>query len=79
MIFQFFSKRWKIVATVKNLSDIQVYRHTMGQTGIHFYVDLIDSSGEIRAMAYNSEADRLYKLLEVILFIINIILYVCMY
>ncbi|XP_060880591.1 replication protein A 70 kDa DNA-binding subunit-like isoform X2 [Metopolophium dirhodum] len=37
----------------------------MGPTGKYFYVDLIDTTGEIRAMAYNSEADRLYKKLEV--------------
>jgi len=70
----FFSKRWKIVAKVKNLSEIK-----KGPTGYYFYVDLIDSSGEIRAMAYEPEAGRLYQQLEVILFIINIILYFYMY
>jgi len=57
---------------VKYLSDIKT-----GPTGKYFYVDLVDSTGEIRAMAFNSEADRLYNKLEVILFIINIIVYFC--
>jgi len=73
--FKFFSKRWKIVATVKKLSGIK-----QGKTGDYFFVDLFDSTGEIRALAYDSEVDRLYKKLEVILFIINIIkLYTSMY
>lgn len=58
------------MARVKYLSEPED-----GKTGKYFYVDLCDSTGEIRAIAFNLEAYRFHSIFKVILFFIDIILY----
>ncbi|XP_022166548.1 replication protein A 70 kDa DNA-binding subunit-like [Myzus persicae] len=52
-------KNWKIVARVKYLSEPED-----GKTGKYFYVDLCDSTGEIRAIAFNLEAYRFHSIFK---------------
>lgn len=55
--------RWTIRARVTNKSDI--YQWQKPQTsGTRFSVHLLDSSGEIRALAFNEDCDRLYGVIE---------------
>ncbi|XP_077509790.1 replication protein A 70 kDa DNA-binding subunit-like isoform X3 [Amblyomma americanum] len=58
-----FYHRWTIRARVTNKSSVQEYDSARGR-GRRFSMSLLDESGEIRAVAFNSECDRLCNVIE---------------
>ncbi|KAL0074868.1 putative replication factor-A protein 1 [Phycomyces blakesleeanus] len=58
-----YQTKWTIKARVSQKSDIKTW-HNAKSDGKLFSVNLLDSSGEIKATAFNDQVDRLYNLLE---------------
>ncbi|KAI8970131.1 replication factor-A protein [Mycotypha africana] len=58
-----YQSRWHIKARVSQKSDIKKWRNARGD-GQLFSVNLLDTTGEIKATAFNDQVDRLYNMLE---------------
>jgi replication factor A1 len=58
-----YANKWTIKVRVTSKSDIKTWHKASGD-GKLFSVNLLDSSGEIRATGYNSEVDSFYDLLQ---------------
>lgn len=59
-----FQNRWVIKARVTAKSDIKTWNNQRGE-GRLFSVDLLDQTGEIRAVGFNEAVDALYEVLQV--------------
>ena len=59
-----YNNKWTIKARVTNKSDIRKWSNSRGE-GYLFSMDLIDSSGEIRATAFKEQCDKFYNMIEV--------------
>nr|CAH8848912.1 unnamed protein product [Trichobilharzia regenti] len=59
-----YQNRWTIRARVSQKSSIRTWSK-QGRDGKLFNFTLVDESGEIRATAFNAEADKYYDLIEV--------------
>lgn len=59
-----YNNKWTIKARVTNKSDIRRWSNSRGE-GHLFSMDLIDSSGEIRATAFKEQCDKYYNMIEV--------------
>uniref|UniRef100_UPI00358FDBA4 replication protein A 70 kDa DNA-binding subunit-like n=1 Tax=Myxine glutinosa TaxID=7769 RepID=UPI00358FDBA4 len=59
-----YQNRWKICVRVINKSDIRRWSNARGE-GRFFTVDMVDESGEIRAIAFNDECDKFFAQLEI--------------
>jgi len=59
-----YQNRWVIKARVTSKSDIRTWSNARGE-GKLFSVDLLDQTGEIRAVGFNEVVDKYYEFLEV--------------
>ncbi|XP_069936741.1 replication protein A 70 kDa DNA-binding subunit isoform X1 [Cherax quadricarinatus] len=59
-----YQNRWTICARVSNKSAIRTWSNSRGE-GKLFSMDLLDESGEIRATAFNEQADKFYDMIEI--------------
>uniref|UniRef100_T1IJW3 Replication protein A subunit n=1 Tax=Strigamia maritima TaxID=126957 RepID=T1IJW3_STRMM len=58
-----YQNRWAICARVVNKSTLKTYSNARGE-GKLFSTTFMDSSGEIRATAFNAECDRFFDVLQ---------------
>uniref|UniRef100_G3TEZ6 Replication protein A subunit n=1 Tax=Loxodonta africana TaxID=9785 RepID=G3TEZ6_LOXAF len=59
-----YQSKWTICARVTNKSQIRTWSNSRGE-GKLFSIELVDESGEIRATAFNEQADKFFPLIEV--------------
>ncbi|XP_058416100.1 replication protein A 70 kDa DNA-binding subunit isoform X2 [Diceros bicornis minor] len=59
-----YQSKWTICARVTNKSQIRTWSNSRGE-GKLFSIELVDESGEIRATAFNEQADKFFPLLDV--------------
>nr|ADR72941.1 replication protein A1 [Brachionus ibericus] len=59
-----YQNKWAIKARVTNKSNIRTYSNARGE-GKLFNVELIDSTGEIRANGFNEQVDKFYEMLQI--------------
>ena len=59
-----YQNKWTIKARVTNKSDIRRWNNSRGE-GHLFSMDLLDSSGEIKATAFKEMCDKYYNMVEV--------------
>jgi len=59
-----YQNRWVIKARVTAKSDIRTWSNPRGE-GKLFSIDLLDQTGEIRAVGFNEAVDKFYEYLEV--------------
>jgi replication factor A1 len=59
-----YQNKWTIKARVTNKSDIRRWNNSRGE-GHLFSMDLLDSSGEIRATGFKEQCDKFYTMIEV--------------
>ncbi|XP_038615102.1 replication protein A 70 kDa DNA-binding subunit [Tachyglossus aculeatus] len=59
-----YQSKWTICARVTNKSQIRTWSNSRGE-GKLFSIELVDESGEIRATAFNDQADKFFPLIEV--------------
>ncbi|XP_017507103.2 replication protein A 70 kDa DNA-binding subunit isoform X2 [Manis javanica] len=59
-----YQSKWTICARVTNKSQIRTWSNSRGE-GKLFSIELVDESGEIRATAFNEQADKFFPLIDV--------------
>ncbi|KAM8976611.1 replication protein A 70 kDa DNA-binding subunit isoform 2-T2 [Pelodytes ibericus] len=59
-----YQSKWTIRARVTNKGQIRTWSNSRGE-GKLFSIEMVDESGEIRATAFNDQADKFFSLLEV--------------
>ncbi|KAM9319279.1 replication protein A 70 kDa DNA-binding subunit [Gastrophryne carolinensis] len=59
-----YQSKWTIRARVTNKGQIRTWSNSRGE-GKLFSIEMVDESGEIRATAFNEQADKFFSLIEV--------------
>ncbi|XP_073421784.1 replication protein A 70 kDa DNA-binding subunit isoform X2 [Dendrobates tinctorius] len=59
-----YQSKWMIRARVTNKGQIRTWSNSRGE-GKLFSIEMVDESGEIRATAFNDQADKFFSLIEV--------------
>ncbi|KAG8590178.1 hypothetical protein GDO81_006669 [Engystomops pustulosus] len=59
-----YQSKWTIRARVTNKGQIRTWSNSRGD-GKLFSIEMVDESGEIRATAFNDQADKFFSLIEV--------------
>ncbi|XP_068126178.1 replication protein A 70 kDa DNA-binding subunit [Hyperolius riggenbachi] len=59
-----YQSKWTIRARVTNKGQIRTWSNSRGE-GKLFSIEMVDESGEIRATAFNEQADKFFTLIEV--------------
>ncbi|XP_075445419.1 replication protein A 70 kDa DNA-binding subunit [Ascaphus truei] len=59
-----YQSKWTVRARVTNKGQIRTWSNSRGE-GKLFSIEMVDESGEIRATAFNDQADKFFSLLEV--------------
>ncbi|XP_044142942.1 replication protein A 70 kDa DNA-binding subunit [Bufo gargarizans] len=59
-----YQSKWTIRARVTNKGQIRTWSNSRGE-GKLFSIEMVDESGEIRATAFNDQADKFFSLIEV--------------
>ncbi|XP_077336698.1 replication protein A 70 kDa DNA-binding subunit isoform X1 [Lithobates pipiens] len=59
-----YQSKWTIRARVTNKGQIRTWSNSRGE-GKLFSIEMVDESGEIRATAFNEQADKFFSIIEV--------------
>ncbi|KAE8622260.1 hypothetical protein XENTR_v10005168 [Xenopus tropicalis] len=59
-----YQSKWTVRARVTNKGQIRTWSNSRGE-GKLFSIEMVDESGEIRATAFNEQADKFFSLIEV--------------